>query len=314
MLPKLSAALQASPDPDQSLIFNTLGDHAERLSDLGAGRLAAMDEQGIDVSVLALTPPGTSPLDPGAARDFSRLANDAATATVLANPTRFRALATLPLSSPSDVAGELERAVGKGCVGSMVYGRAGSMTLDDLAYDDFFAASAALHSPVFIHPQIPSTAARDASYRGLGAQADLGLATFGWGWHVEAATAALRLIVSGVFDRHPDLQIILGHWGELLLFWLDRADALARVAGLERSVSDYVRTNVYVTSSGMFNPALLAHIHTVTTPDRLLFSTDYPFQHPTREQITQFGTNFASAEERHAFFTGNAATLFGITT
>lgn len=311
MLPDLSAALRAQSPGDESLLFNEMGDHAEKLRDLGAGRLAEMDAQGIDVSVLALTPPATSPLDPGAARILSRAANDAAKAAVDAAPTRLRALAALPMSSPADAAAELERAVAAGFVGSMVYGRAGERTLDDPAYDDVFAASASLRVPIFIHPQIPSVATRDALYRGLGAQTDLALATFGWGWHVEAATAALRLILSGVFDRHPDLQIVLGHWGELLLFWLDRADGLSRAAGLSRPLSEFVRSNVHVTASGMLNPALLDHVRTVTTPDRLLFSTDYPFQHPTREEIAAFGKHFP-ADDRRAFFAGNAARLFRI--
>lgn len=105
---------------------------------------------------------------------------------------------------------------------------------------------------------------------------------------------------------------MLGHWGEMLLFWLDRADSIARVAGLPRAVSDYVRSNVYVTASGMLNPALLQHALSVTTADRMIFSTDYPFQHPTSEQITQFCANFDSDADREKFRSGNAAALFGL--
>jgi predicted TIM-barrel fold metal-dependent hydrolase len=163
------------------------------------------------------------------------------------------------MSSPEHVADELARAKGLGHVGTMVYGRSDDRFLDDPAYDGFFAAAAELGQPVFIHPQIPSDAARDASYRGFGDLTDLVLATFGWGWHLDAALAALRLIIRGTFDRHPELQIVLGHWGEMLLFWLDRADSLSRVAGLQRSVSEYIRTNFHITASGMLNPALLHH-------------------------------------------------------
>ena len=111
-----------------------------------------------------------------------------------------------------------------GHVGTMVYGRSGNVFLDDLVYDDFFAAASELRQPVFIHPQLPSPAVRDASYRGFDPTTDLALATFGWGWHLDAGTAALRLILRGTFDRHPELQVVLGHWGEMLLFWLDRAE------------------------------------------------------------------------------------------
>jgi predicted TIM-barrel fold metal-dependent hydrolase len=139
---------------------------------------------------------------------------------------------------------------------------------------------------------------------------DLALATFAWGWHLEAGLAALRLIARGTFDRHPQLQIILGHWGELLLFWLDRANNLTRIAGLRRSVSDYVRCNVYITASGMLNPALLRHAGAVTTSDRLIFSTDYPFQQPTGAAIAAFLEEFATDAERNAFAYGNARHLF----
>ncbi len=136
--------------------------------------------------------------------------------------------------------------------------------------------------------------------------------TFGWGWHLEAALSALRLVVSGTFDRHPDLQIILGHWGELLLFWQDRVASLGRIAALERPVSDYLRENVYVTSSGMLNPTLLRHTLEVTTPDRLLFSTDYPFQRPDRRDIATFLASFPTEAARDRFTAGNARELFGI--
>lgn len=310
--PDLTAALKALPRPDESLAFNEMGDHRQRLEDLGEGRIAAMDAQGIDISILALTPPGTHPLSPEQARRLSRAANDTAIAAVSKYPTRFRALSTLPMSSPEHVAGELVRAKGLGHVGTMVYGRSGDRFLDDPAYDEFFAAAAELGQPVFVHPQIPSDAVRDASYRGFGELTDLALATFGWGWHLDAATAALRLILRGTFDRHPALQIVLGHWGEMLLFWLDRADSLARVGGLQRSVRDYIRANFHVTVSGMLNPALLQHALSVTTIDRLIFSTDYPFLQPSRDEISSFLGHFASDEDRRKFSAANAAALYGL--
>ena len=315
MLPDLMSALKAVPPPlyDESVALNEMGDTAQRLADLGPGRIAAMDAQGIDVAVLALTPPGTQALPPQQAVRLSRAANDAAAAAVGRHPSRFRSLSTLPMSAPDQVAAELKRAAGLGHVGTMVYGRSGDLFLDDPAYEDFFATAARLGQPVFIHPQLPSPALRDAAYRGFEPMTDLALATFGWGWHLEAATAALRLIIRGTFDRHPDLQVVLGHWGELLLFWLDRANSLSRVAGLRRPVSDYIQSNFFITTSGMFNPALLRHALTVTTVDRLIFSTDYPFQRPARTDITAFLGEFASDTEREKFCSGNAAALFGLT-
>ncbi|WP_436532042.1 amidohydrolase family protein [Actinoplanes sp. HUAS TT8] len=313
--PDLTAALRALPDgqQDDSLAFNEMGDKQSRLEDLGAGRIAAMDEQGIDISVLALTPPGTHPLAGPEAVRLSRAANDLAAAAVDRHPSRFRALSTLPMSVPEEASAELKRAATLGHVGAMVYGRAGEILLDDPRYDDLFATAERLGQPIFLHPQLPSAALRDASYRGFAPLTDLALATFGWGWHLDAATAALRLILRGTFDRHPDLQIILGHWGEMLLFWLDRADTLSRVAGLKRSVADCVRQNFHITASGMLNPALLQHALSVTTIDRLIFSTDYPFQQPSREAISGFLTHLPTDADREKFSSGNAAALFGLT-
>lgn len=312
IMPDLTSALRGMPHPDESLVLNERGDHLERLEDLGLGRIAAMDAQGIDVSVLALTPPGTHPLPPGEALALSRAANDLAAESTARHPARLRSLSTLPMSSPKDVAGELERAAGMGHVGTMVYGRSGDLLLDDLAYEDFFSAASELGQPVFIHPQLPSSAVRDASYGGFDPTTELALATFGWGWHLDAATAALRLILRGTFDRHPDLQVVLGHWGEMLLFWLDRANSLSRVAGLHRSVSDCVRSNFFITASGMLNPALLHHALSATTIDRLLFSTDYPFQHPTAQDIDSFLGHFPSDTAREKYSWANAASLYGI--
>ncbi len=310
----MTAAVRSLPAgrDDASIAFDELGDNLERLDDLDAARIAAMDEQGVDVQILSLAPPGAQPLDAAEAVALSRQANDVVAAAVARHPTRFRAFATLPTPDPAAAAAELERAAGLGLVGAMVYGRTGEVPLDDPRYDDLFATAAALRLPVFLHPQVPSATTRQASYGGFDAMTSLALSTFGWGWHLEAAQSALRLIVRGTFDRHPDLQLVLGHWGELLLFWSDRTDSLSRIAGLDRKVSDYLRSNVHITSSGMLNPTLLRHALEVTTPDRLLFSTDYPFQRPTRDDVATFLTAFPTDEAREAFTGGNARALFGI--
>lgn len=315
-LPELTDAIKALPSDraDASIAFDEMGDNLERLNDIGDARLAAMDAQGIDLQILSLAPPGTHPLDANDAIALSRRANDLAAEAVRRHPTRFRAFSTLPMADPRAAVAELERSASLGLVGTMVYGRTGDVTLDDPRYDDLFAAAAALGQPVFIHPQIPASAIRDAAYSGFDPITSLGLATFGWGWHLEAATTALRLIVRGTLDRHPDLQLVLGHWGELLLFWQDRTDSLSRVAGLDRKVSEYIRSNVHITSSGMLNPTLLRHALEVTTPDRLLFSTDYPFQRPTQDDITGFLAAFPSDDARDKFTHVNARALFRLPT
>ncbi|MCJ2138639.1 amidohydrolase family protein [Methylobacterium sp. E-066] len=113
---------------------------------------------------------------------------------------------------------------------------------------------------------------------------DLALAAYGLGWHYEAGLQFERLVLAGTFDRHPGLQVILGHWGEVVLFYLERLAALQRVAKLDRPVADYVRDNLYVTASGMFSLDYFLRCVEIVGLDRVLFSTDYPYQYrPSRE-------------------------------
>jgi uncharacterized protein len=297
---------------DESVAFNTMGDNQARLGDIGPGRIEAMDAAGIDVSILSVVTPATQALPAREAVTLAREANDEATDAVRAHPDRFRALATLPTSDPQAAAAELERcATQLGHVGAMVFGRTGTRPLDDPGYDDLLATAARLHQPVFIHPQIPSNELRDAAYRGLDPLIDLGLATFGWGWHMDAGLSALRLILRGTFDRYPDLQLVLGHWGEMLLFWMDRADSLSGIAKhLERRVSEYITTNIHITSSGMLQERLLRHALDFTSADRVLFSTDYPFHRPDATAVERFFNAVPDPADQSKIASGNAAALF----
>jgi uncharacterized protein len=297
---------------DESVAFNTMGDNQARLEDIGPGRIEAMDAAGIDVSILSVVTPATQALPAADAITLAREANDEATEAVRAHPGRLRAFATLPTSDPQAAAAELERcATQLGHVGAMIHGRTGTRTLDDPAYDDLFATAARLRQPVFIHPQIPSNELRDAAYRGLDPLIDLGLATFGWGWHMDAGLAALRLILRGTFDRYPDLQLVLGHWGEMLLFWMDRADSLSGIAKhLERRVSDYITGNIHITSSGMLQERLLRHTLDFTSAGRVLFSTDYPFHQPDAAAVGQFFNAIPDSADRSRIASGNAEVLF----
>jgi uncharacterized protein len=260
----------------------------ERLADLGEKRLALMDETGVDVQVLSLTTPGLNNLgDHGV--DLARRVNDLLAKTVAANPTRFEALAVLASGDGDAAARELQRAVQDlGCKGAILYGRVGDKNLDDAIFEPTFACAAELGVPLLIHPQIPQASVRDAYYSGFGAPIDLALSTFGLGWHYEAGMQFVRIVLSGVFDRHPNLQVILGHWGELVIFYLERLVMLDRVSGLKRPFIAYVRDNLYLTASGMFNPAYLERAIEAVGPDRILFSTDYPYQYRTGGDARRF--------------------------
>jgi len=290
--PELDRALRAQPagSRDASVALNDHGDLGERLLDLDELRIESMDASGVELQVVSLAPPGTHGLPPGDAAALSREANDRASEAAARHPGRLLAMTALPMRDPAAALAELRRTAGMPAhVGIMSYGRSGDRPLDDPANDELLGAIAELGRPVFLHPQVPPNAVREASYAGFDPIVELGLATFGWGWHLEAGTAALRLILSGAFDRHPDLQVVLGHWGELLLFWLDRVDSLSNVAtGLERRVAEYFRTNIHIATSGMLSPRLLRHALDFTGPDRILYSGDYPFHRDEAASLAAF--------------------------
>jgi len=313
---RIDQALQTQPEPsrDESVALNERGDIPARLLDIDEQRIAAMDAAGVDVQILSIAPPGTNGLRAREAVALSRDANDRVSAAVDAYPSRLRAMTTLPMSDPDAAVAELQRAASNpGHVGIMSYGRSGERPLDDPAYDELLAVAASLRKPVFIHPQIPPTAVRDASYRGFDPTTELALATFGWGWHIEAGTAALRLILRGTFDRHPDLQIVLGHWGEMLLFALDRIDSLSNVAShLDRSVAEYFQTNIHVATSGMLAPRLLHHALDYTSVDRILLSGDYPFHRLDATAVTDFLGVLPGREDQDKVAHGNAEALYSL--
>lgn len=295
---------------DESVALNDRGDIPERLFDIGGGRVEAMDAMGVDLQILSLAPPGTHGLPAAEAIALSREANDRASEAVECYPTRFRAMTTLPMSDPEAAVAELERTADTH-VGIMSYGRSGDRPLDDPANDELLATAARMGRPVFVHPQIAPNAVRDASYSGFEPSVELALATFGWGWHIEAGVAVLRLILRGTFDRHPDLQVVLGHWGEGLLFFLDRVDSLSNVAtNLDRRVAEYFQTNIHIATSGMLTPRLLRHTLDFVSADRILLSGDYPFHRLDAATLAGFLGTLPDPGDRHKIAHANAEALY----
>jgi hypothetical protein len=161
----------------------------------------------------------------------------------------------------------------------MLCGRTREKNIDHPDFLPIFDTAATLGVPLFIHPQIPQRAIRDVYYSGFDASVDTAFATFALGWHYEAGIQFVRLMLAGLFDEYPDLQIILGHWGEVVLFYLERLNALSRVANLRRPIADCIRQNLYVTPSGMWSQSYLQRTLEIVGPERILFSTDYPYQY-----------------------------------
>ena len=255
------------------------GDLGERLGEVGERRIAAMDETGLDVQVISLTSPGLHNLP---ANESSRLqvqTNDRIAEFVNVHPDRFQGFATLATPAPAAAAQELERAVTKlGLNGALLFGRTGERNLDPPDNWPIFEAAAALHAPLYIHPQVPQPRVRAALYAGFDDVIDNAFASHGIGWHYESGVQFLRLALAGVFDRFPDLQVLLGHWGEVVLFYLERADGLAMQAKLPQSFSEYVQRNAYITAGGVYSQRYLRWAVEVVGVERILFATDYPYR------------------------------------
>ncbi|MGH2851410.1 MAG: amidohydrolase family protein [Solirubrobacteraceae bacterium] len=251
----------------------------ERLLEVGERRIAAMDEAGLDVQVISLTSPGLQNLPADAATRLQADTNDRIAELVNAHPDRFQGFATLATPAPDAAAQELSRAVSElGLNGALVFGRTGERHLDHPDNWPIFEAAESLRAPLYIHPQVPQSRVRAGLYAGFDDAIDNGFATFGIGWHYEAGIQFLRLALGGVFDRFPDLQVLLGHWGEVVLFYLDRADGLAMQAKLPLSFSEYVRRNTYITPGGVYSHRYLRWAVELAGVERILFATDYPYR------------------------------------
>lgn len=307
LTPDIRAAWASSAIGQEGTAAFDRGEIEERLDDLGSGRMALMDESGVDTQVLSVTTPALHNLEPEESVVLARRTNDLIAATIARHPTRFQGFATLPTASPADAATELERGVRDlGLAGAMLCGRTREKNLDHPDFVPLFATAAKLRVPVFIHPQIPQRAVREAYYSGFEPSIDVAFATFALGWHYEAGMQFLRLMVAGTFDRFPDLQIILGHWGEVVLFYLERLNAIARVARLQQSVADYVRRNLYVTPSGMWTQSYLQRTLEIVGPERILFSSDYPYQYrPGAGGRSFLASSGLSSDQQTAFAHGN---------
>ena len=197
-----------------------------------------------------------------------------------ANPTRFAGLAMLPWQDPQAAADELERAVTSlGLKGALLSGRPGKSFLDDERYEPILAKLNDLEVPLYGHPGFPLPEVREPYYGGLGKEVSARLSLFGWGWHNEAGIQIIRMLLSGKFDKFPDLQVISGHWGEMVPFYLQRMDdCIPREAtGLSRSITETYKSHVYVTPSGMLNLPHFEFIHKTLGADRIIYAVDYPY-------------------------------------
>lgn len=250
-----------------------------KLCDTGAQRLESMDAAGIDVQVLSLTSPGVEQFDPAVGTALARKCNDQLAEVVESHPDRFIGFAALAPNDPEAAADELERAVEQlGFKGWKTHSNYGDTYLDEQKYWPILERAEHLDVPIYLHPAVPAI----PPLRRYG----FALAGAPFGFGIETSICMMRLVFSGAFDRYPNLRIMLGHLGEGLPFLMQRID-FAHVRpwfdpdarpNLKRKPSDYLRDNMFVTTSGNYLPAAFICTWEVMGIDRILLATDYPYE------------------------------------
>ena len=286
-----------------------------RLRDFGADRLAGMDASGINVAILSHTVPGVQGIvEPSAAASAAREINDRLAAEVKTRPDRYAGFASIAVHDPNVAARELERAVTQlGLKGAMINGYTNTQDpqrveyLDDAKFLPFWEAAASLGAPIYLHPR-PALDQRiyDGHSELIGAT---------WGFAPEAATHALRLIYSGLFDRFPSLTVILGHLGETLPYFSWRIQHCFEYnpsdKKVQRRLQDYLCENFYVSTSGIFSDHALIGAMLTIGADRILFACDYPYE--VMEPAARWIEAAAISEgDRKKIAAGNARRLFKI--
>ncbi len=286
-IPLLAQALRKYPSPDaQHSAAATTPDlpfcpDQALFRDMGSLRITDMDAHGITRQILSCPLPAQR-LPAEEAVSVVRDANDLLAHAVSQHPDRFSALAVLPWSAPEAAAEELTRAVTRlGCKGAILAGRASGEAafLDDPRFSPILEAAQDLDVPIYMHPSATMRQVQTLYYGGLGDQLSARLSLFGWGWHHEAGVQILRMILSGALERYPNLQLIAGHWGEMIPFYLSRLDQALpqKVTKLRRTITETFAQNVYVTPGGIFEYPQLQFVMQTVGSARLLHAADFPF-------------------------------------
>ncbi len=288
----------------------------KRMTDIGEGRIADMDKDGIDMQLLSLTGPGVQPLhDADLATAIARNSNDELYDAVKKYPKRFAGLTAVAPQDPKRAAKEIERGMKKlGMKGLVINSHTHGEYLDHYKYWPILEAAEANRAPLYIHPRTPSP-------QMLQPFEAYGMETAMFGFQVETSVHALRIILSGAFDEFPDLKIVLGHLGEGLPFWLYRIDYMDNLVGkfmhdgrmkkLKRKPSEYFRDNFWISTSGMcWEPAVMYCINLLGA-DRVMYAADYPYQDVPSGVAVMDNLPISEADKKKVYET-NAVKLFNL--
>jgi predicted TIM-barrel fold metal-dependent hydrolase len=285
----------------------------EQLQDVGDKRIAEMDAAGIDMQVLSLNSPGVEQADAEAQVSVARESNDLIAETVKKYPKRFAGFAALPIAAPDKAAEELDRRIKQGFKGTLINGHTRGRYLDDKFFSPVLDRAEALNVPIYVHPAVPPKAVVDAQFGGFSPPVNAMFASAGWGWHIETAIHVIRMILGGVFDRHPKLQVVIGHLGEGIPFMLPRLNKnfSMELTKLQRPLGDYLRENVHYTFGGFNFPATFQNLLLEVGVGRIMFSVDHPYG--SMAEAKAFLQQLPVSEaDRERIAHGNAEKLYGL--
>jgi uncharacterized protein len=286
----------------------------EQLQDVGDGRTVEMDAGGIDVQVLSLNSPGVEQADVAEQIAIARESNDFLVDVVKRNPKRFAAFAALPVAAPDQAADELDRRVRQqGFKGTLINGHSRGRYLDDKFFWPILERAEALNVPIYLHPTVPAKPVADLLYGGFSPAVSGMFASAGWGWHIETGVHVIRMILGGVFDRYPKLQVVIGHLGEAVPFMLPRLNRNLpkEMTKLARPVAAYLRENVHYTFAGFNFPATFLDLMLEVGVERIMFSCDHPYgsMAEARAFLDQIPV---TAADRERIAHGNAERIFNL--
>ena len=269
-------------------------------------RLEWMATQGLDQQIIAswLAIHGYT-LSPDKAATWARLFNEHLAELVGSNGDSFRGLAMVPIQDGTMAAKELEYAVNTlGMLGTMVSADPVGHDLSQDSYEPLWAAAESLGVPIVLHP----------ATHGFGGGITPNYLTFSLGRTLDTTITAAKLILEGLFDRHPNLKMVLVHGGGFLPYQAARIDngyrsGAGRPVELKRDKpSDYLEMLYYDTVN--MSPDSLRMLRNVAGAEHIMLGSDYVFSgtpQPLTEPVREAG--FEPAEYQ-LICCGSAQKLF----
>ena len=315
---RLLESPQAPDDPSLRMagMFARMPALQEQLLDVGAKRIARMDELGIDKQLLLLTAPGVQVLEPDEGTALARLANDRLAEACRRYPDRFAGLTVFAPQNVRGAVAEIERGMRTlGLKGAVLNSHTRGHYLDEPAYLPILEALEANDAALYIHPTIPPRQwSQPYEYRGI--TGALG------GFTHEVWVHTMGLILCGAFDRFPKLRLVIGHMGEampLLLYRFDwmqsNADGRPGLRGgappvkLRHPISHYFKHNIWITTSGVGWEPAVKFCMQVLGPDRVLYAMDYPYQQ-SADECAAYDAFDLSPEHKKMLMQSNAEHVF----